>query len=332
MLDATTVVENVRSRPREELRVFWVRVPRDQDGFRRKIAQLRARSPIVPWVLRKAALRHADSVMSDILDILNDAREDILAVESAATEAGGVDLLLLGRADLELADTSSPILLPDWFPVAPGQTPEVHIEDLTWSARVALSDPKLALDDLRRLLHELDETLTRSLLASRAADHRLTNSLWDQIGPKSSGIEDTLREAQGRLDAVIPTAYRPSTRHGKPTVVGLLWGHANGTPPDAVSKTAKGLVEALRIKDAEVGRDASLAAVLNRPSSPLIGRVQWAFSLIVTVRCACQLVTAAAHADEYPRFGAELLQATSHDLRSFLDDAVARLQIAEGAP
>ena len=332
MLDATTVVENVRSRPREELRVFWVKVPRDRDGFRRKIAQLRARSPIVPWVLRKAALRHADSVMSDILDILNDAREDILAVESAATEAGGVDLLLLGRADLELADTSSPILLPDWFPVAPGQTPEVHIEDLTWSARVSLSDPKLALDDLRRLLHELDETLTRSLLASRAADHRLTNSLWDQIGPRSSGIEDTLGEAQGRLDAVIPTAYRPSTRHGKPTVVGLLWGHANGTPPDTVSKTAKALVEALRIEAAEVGRDASLAAVLNRPSNPLDERVQWAFSLIVTVRCACQLVTAAAHADEYPRFGAELLQATSHDLRSFLDDAVARLRIAEGAP
>lgn len=309
-----------------------MRVPRDRDGFRRKIAQLRARSPIVPWVLRKAALRHADSVMSDILDILNDARAEILAVEGAAREAGGVDLVMLGKADLELADTSSPILLPDWFPVAPGQTPEVHIEDLTWSARVLLSDPKLALDDLRRLLHELDETLTRSLLASRAADHRLANSLWDQIGPKNSGIEDTLREAQGRLDAVTPTAYRPSTRHGKPTVVGLLWRHANGTPPDAVSRTAKALVEALRIKDTEIGRDASLAAVLNRPSSPLVGRVQWAFSLIVTVRCACQLVTAAAHADEYPRFGAELLQATSHDLRSFLDDAVARLRIAEGAP
>lgn len=331
MLDATTVVENVRSRPRERLRVFWVRVPRDRDGFRREIAQLRARSPIVPWVLRKAALRHADSVMSDILDILNDAREDILAVDSAAKEAGGLDLVMLGKADLELADTSSPILLPDWFPVAPGQTPEVHIEDLTWSARVSLSDPKLALDDLRRLLHELDEALTRSLLASRAADHRLTNSLWNRIGPKSSGIEDTLRGAQRRLEAVIPTDYRPSTRHGKPTVVGLLWGHANGTPPDAVSKAATALVEALRIKDAEVGRDASLAAVLNRPSNPLVGRVQWAFSLIVTVRCACQLVTAAAHADEYPRFGAELLQATSHDLRSFLDDAVARLRIAEGA-
>ena len=37
-------------------------------------------------------------------------------------------------------------------------------------------------------------------------------------------------------------------------------------------------------------------------------------------------MTAAAHADEYPRFAAQLLQSTSHDLRSFLDDAVAQLR------
>jgi K+-sensing histidine kinase KdpD len=46
--------------------------------------------------------------------------------------------------------------------------------------------------------------------------------------------------------------------------------------------------------------------------------------LILTVRSACQLVTAAAHADD-PQFGAQLLQSTSHDLRSFLDRTIAKL-------
>lgn len=62
----------------------------------------------------------------------------------------------------------------------------------------------------------------------------------------------------------------------------------------------------------------------------LRSRPRWAFELIVTVRGACQLVTAAAHADEYPRFGAQLLQSTSHDLRSFLDGAVKKLRDPEG--
>lgn len=331
MLDPKTVVENLRSRPAEEpLRVFWVRVPRDRNDFKRDLVQLRNQSPIVPWILRKAALQNPNSVMSDVLDILNEAREEIESVRDAAARVGGVDLVLLGRADLMLADTSSPILLPDWFPVAPGRTPPVRIKDLTWSARVSLSDRTLALDDLRRILHDLDLALTNRLQASLQTDHRLTNSLWDRIRRKSERIEDELPRMKARLRAVSnATAYRPSVAHGS-TVVGLLWAHANSRAPDDVQRTAKALAEGLQIEDADADADdASLAAVLNRPSNRMDARVQWAFCVIVTVRSACQLVTAAAHADEYPRFRAQLLQSTSHDLRSFLDNAVAKLRPRE---
>ena len=128
-----------------------------------------------------------------------------------------------------------------------------------------------------------------------------------------------------------PTAYRPSTAHGTPTVVSMLWAHANSKAPDAVRKTARALADGLRIEDDDARDDASLMAVLNRPSDwkKMDARVQWAFCLIVTVRGACQLVTAAAHADEYPAFGAQLLQSTSLDLRSFLDDAAVKLRSPE---
>ena len=334
MLDPKTVADNLRSRPQEPLRVFWVRVPRDRADYKRKLEQLRAGSPIVPWVLRRAVLQYPDSVMSDVLDILNDARKDILAVRDAAAKAGGVDLVLLGRADLKVADTSSPIQLPDWFPVAPGEEPKVDIEDLSWSARVSLSDPTLALGDLKRLLHDLDRALTSRLQATRAADHRLTNRLWDLVRDKDSGrIVDELERMQTRLDEVSnPADYRPSTAH-EPTMVGLLWRHANETSPAKAPATAEALARALRMDDADAdGRHAPLAAVLNRPPKPMDPGARWAFQLIVTVRAACQLVTAAAHADEYPRFGAELLQATSYDLRSFLDEAATNLRTRDTGP
>ena len=312
--------------------MFWVRVPRDRDGFERELMLLRARSPVVPWIVRRAVLQNPNSVMSDVSEILNDVREEIEAVRDAAAKEGGVDLVLLGRTDLmAAADTSSPILLPDWFPAAPGQTPAVRIEDLTWSARVRLSDPTVALDDLRRILHDVDRALTNRLQASLKTDHRLTNALWDHVGGKGERIDDALRHMKAHLDNVTnPTAYRPSVAHGRSTMVGLLWAHANSQAPDAVRKTARALADGLRIEDNDVDRnDASLVAVLNRPSSRMDARVQWAFGLIVTVRGACQLVTAAAHADEYPRFGAQLLQSTSRDLRSFLDGAVKKLRDPE---
>lgn len=331
MLDPRIISDELRTRPPKPLRVFWVRVSRDRDAFKRELIRRRGQSSFVPWVLRKATLQNPNSVMSDVVEILNDAREEIEAVRDAAVEAGGVDLVLLGRADLKLADTSSPILLPDWFPVAPGQTPAVLIRDLTWSTRVPLSDPTLALDDLRRILHDVDHALTDRLQASLETDHRCANSLWNQIRRNGENIADELKRMKTRLNEVSnPTAYRPSRARGKPTVIGLLWAHASSRAPDAVQRTAKALADGLHMEDDDVDRDdTSLAAVLNRRSSRMDPRAQWAFSLIVTVRDACQLVTAAAHADEYPRFGAQLLQATSHDLRSFLDDAAAKLRTPE---
>lgn len=337
MLEPRIVADELRSRPPKPLRVFWVRVSGDRDDFKRELIRRRGQSPVVPWVLRKATLQNPNSVMSDIVEILNDAREEIEAVRDAAVKTGGADLVLLGRTDLKLADTSSPILLPDWFPVAPGQTPAVLVKDLTWSARVPLSDPTLALDDLRRILHDVDHALTDRLQRSLETDYGCTNPLWNRIRRNDEKIGDELQRMKTRLREVSnPAACRPSTAHGKPTLVGLLWAHANGKAPDAVQETAMALADGLRIEDGGVDRDdASLAAVLNRPSSRMSNRmdvrVRWAFCLIVTVRGACQLVTAAAHADEYPRFGAQLLQATSHDLRSFLDDAAAKLRIPEVA-
>ena len=101
MLDPRIVADELRTRPPEPLRVFWVRVSRDRDDFKRELIRQRAQSPVVPWVLRKATLQNANSVMSDIVEILNDAREEIEAVQDAAVKSGGVDLILLGRADLK---------------------------------------------------------------------------------------------------------------------------------------------------------------------------------------------------------------------------------------
>lgn len=138
------------------------------------------------------------------------------------------------------------------------------------------------------------------------------------MGEELQRIERTLEEVRN------PTGYRPSASKN-PTIIGRLWAHVNRTKPDRLAATAQALADALDIPVAEED-DASLAAVLNRPSSPIAdARVRWSFALIVTLRSACQLVTAAAHDDSYPRFPTSLLQSTSFDLRRFLDAAVVKL-------
>lgn len=86
MLDPETVVDEIRfrrSRPEDgqPLRVFWVRVSGDRDDFARELRRLRGELPIVPWVLRAGGFGDPNSVMRDVRDVLDGARDDIEDVD-----------------------------------------------------------------------------------------------------------------------------------------------------------------------------------------------------------------------------------------------------------
>ena len=336
MLEPGTLVENIRearlqdSRP---LSVFWVWVSTGRDDIARDLKQLRGTLALVPHVLRTGGFVDPNSVMNDVSDVLDRVRDDIQALNEVAREQHGIDLVVVSRKELSLADTSSPLVLPAWFPVRAGQTATVRIEDLTWSADVALSDRASGLDDLRRILYEVDKALLARLREARRRDRRRTQSLWDLVlsgdeaggGMNEEAVNRELERIGRTLEAVRnPTGYRPSVSKN-PTVVGRLWAHANQTAPDRLPKMAKALAKALDVGD--IGGYESLMAVLNRPANRIDDAgVRWSLGLIVTLRIACQLATAAAHADDYPRFSAVLLRSMSENLRRFLDSATAKLR------
>ena len=224
---------------------MWISIGRDDVA--RELKRLRGALPIVPWVLRTHGFVDPNSVMGDVRDVLDSARDEIRELSETARQQQGIDLVLIGRRELSLIDTSSPIALPDWFPVKPAQTVTVYIEDLTWSARVALSDKAAELDDLRRVLYQVDHALLVRLEQSRQSDHRLTGSFWDlalSIGA-AGGIGEEMERIRNTLNSIRnPTGYRPSTSRN-PTVVGRLWAHANRTAPDRLQKTASALTKAL---------------------------------------------------------------------------------------
>ena len=340
MLEPGAIVDAIgelRERDPRPLHVFWVWAPTgDRDAIARNVQRRRGPLAIVPHVLRKVGFDDPNAVMHDVADVLDRVREDVLALQEAARVRCGVDLVIVSRRELRLVDTSSPINLPDWFPIAPETTPTVRIDDLTWSAAVALTHEASGLDGLRRLLHELDRTLLARLQASLRQDRRRVQGLWDLVFRESSPppdrkVDDELQRIGRTLDAIMnPTGFRPSASRD-PTVVGRLWAYANRTSPDGLPRAAKALAKAIGLDDESIGIAESLAAVLNRPSNPKAiadADVRWCLGLIVTLRTACQLVTAAAHADDYPRFSVVLLESTSMDLRRYLDRAIATLRVS----
>ena len=313
-----------------ELSVFWVTLSTDRDEFADALWQTRGKLPLVPVILRTPGLfRDPNAVMNDVTSILDEARSEVLSMVDCVSRCRGVGLVVLSRRELRLAVTSSPLRLPEWFPVMAGKEVAARIDDLTWSIHVRLSDEAVAVNDLQRILHELDKVVTARIQEALKSDHRHVQALRDRICRQGESDFSLILEGIDKtLDSITnPIDFRPSTSRN-PTMVGRLWFEANRNSPDELLKVAKALSRALGIDPNMLPSDmTTLMAVMNRPTSPIDDPgTRWSFHLIVTLRSACQLVTATAHADQYPMFSEVLLRATSLDLRRFLDEAIRILE------
>ena len=335
MLEPYHVLEEIRRRRRvsaEVLRFFWVTVSaKDIEGNRDRFAEVLRNSaggrPLHPVVLRIQGFTDSNSVMTDLSRVLDLAKDGLCGPNmwKRIEESGFLDVVLIARRDFGLAVTSSPIVLPEWFPLTPLTEINAAIVDLTWSTTVSLSAPEAHAGDLRRLLLELDRALINSLENSRRGDHRRVNSLLDKL--KISSYDAFVSGAHRILKAVRnPLDYRPSSRH--PTLVGHLWRATADTHADKLVSTAKSLAQALQITPERIGEyDEAIVTVLSRPSSPIRDAAdRWAFDVIMTVGTACRFVTAAAHADDYSRYPVWLVGSLSRDLRRTLDRIIGVLE------
>ena len=309
---------------------YWIAITAEDDGgdrnrFQRLLRESAGDHPLVPVVLRVPGFVDPNAVMNDLAAVLDACKSDLRATDTRRriVRHGFVDFVLISRREFELAATSSPLLLPDWFPVSPGNDVIARIEDLTWRAGIALSAPEAHTGEIKRLLCELDRILLERIREAGARDHRLVRGLLDRLhrdGTGSVSLDEFVSKAQAVMDRVRnPRDYRPSARSA--TVVGRLWSLTARTPADGLAKVARSLTKALQVGTGETeGHKESIVAVLARPTNPIADpRKRWAFDMIVTVRAACQLVTAAAHADEYSRYPVRLVGSLSRELQRSLD-------------
>ena len=325
-LNANDLVDEIERNSDEgqPLTLYWLALSGDRDQLAAAISASGRATAIVPWVWRSTGFDEPNAVANDIRKLLALAREDVLSVADAARTAGRVAVVVLARRELGIAVSSSPLLLPAWFPLDGGLTVTVRLRDLSWSIHVPISHAVSRVGDMQGLLYDLDGVLLDRIRSRARHDPTRVRGLLDKIGLPGdlSSILGSLGKTRART--LNPSSFRPSARGG--TVVGTLWGHVNSTSPDRLARSAKAMSQTLAKGEVADGQTSSIVGVLNRPTNVIDDpSVVWFFSLLLSVRTACQFVTAAAHADEYPRYPTALLRSMSFDIRRFLNDACTRL-------
>lgn len=338
VLDAARLAEVVRSRLHTNstpLAAFWVPIPTDRDAYAEELRRELSGLPIAVLVVRAAGFDNPNSVLLDLMRVVEDGKPNVEHAVSLAPD-GPWALVLLARARLSLSQASSPVALPDWFANRGGHSVSAIIEDLSLSADATLNCPELCIPLLCEGLFSLEASLLRRLLEVASSAPGDGQHLFELVKREGDTTYPALlTRFRASRDAVSsPEAFRPSLRAGD-SLVARLWeiGHQRNPEEGAPSKA---LARALALDDAQVVLPReSLSTILRRPSSGETANaaVRFTRNALTTLASSCQLITAAAHADVYGRFPVMLLEAFSYDLRgSMLDLEKLLLSMPPVAP
>jgi len=317
--------------------VYWHAVDvDDRRALAQEIEVERGDRLVVPLVPRRASFQDANSVLSDLVRLVDESRETFERIgdlRECLRRGERLVLIVLARRSLEVPQLASPVAMPIWLPEVGGLELPVRIRDLGRSALCALGVPEAHVDGIAHSLYRVETALVGRLSATLALSQNELMALLSRVAPatqtKPGPYLEVCRAFLARVQN--PRGYRPSPRDESSLLGGLL-RVVTSHSPDKWPATAEALCTALRCDELGPPPRGSLPGVLLRPSAGARGTPQVLQNLMVTAYLAYEYLNCAMHADQYPSFPVGLVLPVARDLRESLLGFALWIQQAESTP
>jgi hypothetical protein len=322
------VVELVKSIPYsddEPLRIFWIRISDgSRENFSKSVQAETTDDNIICLVLRMSLFLNANSVLSDVNSLIDSHREEFLNVPKSGVPR--LSILILSRDEFRLPQISSPIVLPDWFPILPRREIHCRISDLSQRSESAfLNCPETRTDEICSALFEIESAIVENISIMHLHNSGQLSPMLAILFPNS---EEPTVSIQMRLDGFKshlsqvqdPNTYRPSSQKSK-GLMGQLLRAISRSNSSELSKHASTFANALL----DTGEDVlkpSIFSLLSRPSATTPAPTRNWHAIITSIGYSYQLINSSAHAGDYCEYPVNLLYASSLDLRRFLQDSL----------
>lgn len=306
------------------IRLFWLR---HSNGSRDELAtelsvQTQAEA-VVPLILRTAGFNNANSVLSDVMDLFINNQACLEGLTQQRPER--LTVLVLAKEDFRLVNASSPITLPDWFPVCPRKHTYFSIADLGQSAEVKpLNCPEARLDNVAELLFELESSIVQKLREVYGSAPSRASQFIDSLmtgGSNGTDAQSNLQIFEEHIESINDArAYRPNAADKSKFLAARVLKLVLNSSPKLLSAAADGFGKSLAGSDARELKPTYFA-VMWRPANKMsLAATNW-HAILVAFFQAYQLMNANAHAGEFPGYSVTLQHVTSVNLRQFLSNA-----------
>lgn len=301
------------SRPRD-LRVVWLTVVAERQSMADEFKTLRDHRRIWPYVLRDPLFANPNAVLRDVLKVLEELREEIVA---SSNRQGGICIIVLSKHPLGIPQQSSMVPAPDWMPDVGGRLIDVPVEEFGWIGLASLADEEARIPELKSALFELELALVRLLRARQLTSPETVSALWVYMRlQKETGrsLEQFLANAEARAGAVSsPDAFRPYLKDG---VAGRLASVVGAGGPwssgQALLALAAVVGSEVRTRQPE---SCVLSALLSQPGQqPQDPGVRFAREIVTLCFFVFRWIGLSGHAAEFGQYPVGLLSTLSRHL------------------
>lgn len=325
MLSTQVIAEHLRRLHLErtqDIAAYWLEEATSRSELASQLSQRLVDLAILVVTVPKGAFDDPNGIIDDLSKVIEDNfgwfteenRKLVIGTQK-------LSLVLLSKRPLGLPQISSPVTLPDWFPLWPSRLLTVKIQSITDSIDISIGSSSVPIPAINASMHALESELGRRLLTVHQRAPGLQSKLRGRLqASKASGDIAALASASQSLIAKTdPEDFRPGGAVTSTYVVSHLFRLWWESSQNDLHSLSSDLAEALEVNaPANCPAQFSLASLLTRTVKPKLADtpsgVTFSRNLVVSVAHSIQFTNAAHHGGDYPNFPALLTISYAHDL------------------
>lgn len=337
MFSAQTVADYIKRLHQSRatgVAAYWVEEIHSRSDVVRDMSALTSELPILTVAVRRDEFDDPNGIIDDLSRTISDNIEWFNdANRTAVVRDLKFSLVLVSKRPLGVPQLSSPVVLPDWFPLWPNRLLTVNIKSIAHSIDISLASADVPITPINSALFELETAICNRLELVARQNPSAASRLLARIdgGRGLVNLDALIANAKGARNGVDPSGFRPGGGAESPFLVSQLFRQWWECSHNGMHELAVQMAEALCISaNMNIEPQYSLATLLTRTVKPPLSKtppgVTFSRNALVSLSHAIQFTNAVHHAADYPNFPAQLVIAYARDLATSCKCAARELE------